>query len=210
MTQPAGDAVADHRVPDGLAHHKTRPGRRLQNVGGHGRVRGERVDDEAAPACPGPATENHAEILTPPQTCGSRQHGAPRSGRSGGQRAAALATAGRQDGPAGAGPHAQAEPVGLRAAAVVRLEGALTLAHCFSCVSRCPCSHQPGRITSPPGVSCGRTAVSGVSYQRVASSRRATTTWARETHPSHTGDLTRVRTPVGRSVSTPSATVRDG
>lgn len=44
---------------------------------------------------------------------------------SGRQFAAALATAGRQDGAAGAGAHPKPEPVGLRPTAVIRLEGPL-------------------------------------------------------------------------------------
>lgn len=132
MPKPPGDPVADHRIPDGLAHHKTRPGR----IGcGHGRVRGQRVDDETPPTGPRPPAEDDPEVLTPPQTCGNGQHGVPRRAGSSGQRAAALATAGRQDGPARTGPHAEAETVDPGASSVVRLEGALTLAHCFSCVS---------------------------------------------------------------------------
>src|SRR6476469_1486473 len=49
---------------------------------------------------------------------------------SGGDRLAALAAAGSQDGAAGAGAHAQAEAVRLGATTVVRLER--TLAHEFS------------------------------------------------------------------------------
>jgi hypothetical protein len=53
---------------------------------------------------------------------------ASRSG-SGGQLSAALAPAGTQNRPTGAGAHAQAEPVGPGATTVVGLEGALALAH---------------------------------------------------------------------------------
>lgn len=74
MPQPAGDPVADHRVAHGLAHHKTRPRR----FGGIGRVRGQRMDDEAAPACLGPTPHHGTEILTAPQTRGGRQHDVPR------------------------------------------------------------------------------------------------------------------------------------
>jgi hypothetical protein len=74
MPQSPGDAVAYHRVPDGLAHHKTRPGRES----GLGRVRGQRMDDEAAPACLGPTPHHGTEVLTAPQTRGDRQHNAPR------------------------------------------------------------------------------------------------------------------------------------
>jgi hypothetical protein len=49
--------------------------------------------------------------------------------RSGGEPLAALATAGGDDGATGARAHPQPEPVLARPAAVVRLEGALALAH---------------------------------------------------------------------------------
>lgn len=52
----------------------------------------------------------------------SREHRAAGSGR---QFAAALAPTRLQDGATGSGTHPQAEPVGLRPAAVVRLEGPL-------------------------------------------------------------------------------------
>jgi hypothetical protein len=49
--------------------------------------------------------------------------------RSGGQLLPALAAARGQDRPAGAGPHPEPEAVGARTTAVVRLKGALALAH---------------------------------------------------------------------------------
>jgi hypothetical protein len=52
-----------------------------------------------------------------------------RSERSGRQLNATLAAPSREDGPTSAGPHAQPEPVGPRAATVVRLERTLALAH---------------------------------------------------------------------------------
>jgi hypothetical protein len=52
-------------------------------------------------------------------------HSGPTGVGSGRQLVAALGPAGRQDGPAGTGAHAQPEAVGLRAPAVVRLVGAL-------------------------------------------------------------------------------------
>ena len=48
-----------------------------------------------------------------------------RSANSGGQLRATLAATGSKDGATGTGAHAQPEPVGLRPATVVRLEGAL-------------------------------------------------------------------------------------
>ena len=61
-------------------------------------------------------------MATQPRT--GRQHDEPR-GVLGREPGAALGPAGGEDGPAGPGAHAQPEAVGLRAAAVVRLEGAL-------------------------------------------------------------------------------------
>src|SRR5690242_9223463 len=49
--------------------------------------------------------------------------------RSGGEPLAALAATGGDDGATGTGAHPQPEPVLARTAAVVRLEGALALAH---------------------------------------------------------------------------------
>ncbi len=59
------------------------------------------------------------------ETRKAARHWTLTSGCSGRQAGATLATAGREDRAAGTGTHAQAEAVGLRATAVVRLEGAL-------------------------------------------------------------------------------------
>jgi hypothetical protein len=79
-----------------------------------------------------------------PEHHDARRHGSPRcaatvrqsvtrhaskTAESGGQRLAALATTGRQDGPTGTSAHPEPEPVGSSAATVVRLESALTLTH---------------------------------------------------------------------------------
>src|SRR3954447_26617173 len=72
----------------------------------------------------------------------------PGSGR---ELFAALAATGGDDGAPRAGPHAQPEPVRARAAAVVRLEGALALAHFSALLGR--------RRREPP--SCSSCAVCG-------------------------------------------------
>src|SRR5882757_2490620 len=82
------------------------------------------MDDEKRAASPTAPSYRGREVLAPPQPILGRQH-VMTCTRSGGQAAAALATAVCQDGAAGAGTHPQAEAVGLGAAAVVRLEGAL-------------------------------------------------------------------------------------
>jgi hypothetical protein len=66
--------MPDHRVPDDLAHYKTRPG----CLGRPGRVRGQCVYDEPTPASPHAATHDDPKVLTAPQSCGNRQHSAPR------------------------------------------------------------------------------------------------------------------------------------
>src|SRR6476619_1738037 len=68
--------------------------------------------------------ERRLRLVAGRPTLGDRGgEGAPASGR---QLAAALAATGGDDGATGAGTHPQPEAVRLRAAAVVRLEGALT------------------------------------------------------------------------------------
>jgi hypothetical protein len=59
----------------------------------------------------------------------SKARYSPNANASGRQLGATLAAPGREDGPPGAGAHAQPEPVGPRAATVVRLERTLALGH---------------------------------------------------------------------------------
>ncbi len=126
VAQPAFDTVADHRAAHRLAHDETRT---CRGDSSPRRVRvrfGAEVDDEEW--APGPASSSNRgrEVLAPPQPRLGRQHVMDlESGCSGRQAGATLATAGREDRAAGTGAHAQAEAVGLRATAVVRLEGAL-------------------------------------------------------------------------------------
>ena len=126
MPQPSLHAVADDGVAYGLAHNETRTRRGMLSPR---RVRvfltTEMDDEERAP---GPASSAYCgrEVLAPPQPVLGRQHGMDLwSGCSGRQTGATLAPAVRDDRAAGAGPHAQPKAVGLRAPAVVRLEGAL-------------------------------------------------------------------------------------
>lgn len=81
-------------------------------------------DKERAPGPASPAYRGR-KVLAPPQPILGRQHVMDLGCCSGRQAGATLATAGREDRAAGTGPHAQTETVGLRATAVVRLEGAL-------------------------------------------------------------------------------------
>jgi hypothetical protein len=72
----------------------------------------------------------------------------PNANASGRQLAATLAAPGREDGPPGAGAHAQPKPVGPRTATVVRLERTLALAHgCRSPGARfSSCGSQPSGL----------------------------------------------------------------
>ena len=128
MTQSALDQVALDRAADGLAHDETRTCRGCAPPR-HVRVRGvtSQMDDQERATRSASAANRFCEVLAPPQPILGGQHGLIRrwSGRSGGQTGAALAAAGREDRATGAGAHTQAEAVGLRATAVVRLEGAL-------------------------------------------------------------------------------------
>ena len=79
------------------------------------------MDHQGRPSRANPRPNGSAELLRTTETVRCGQH----RRRSGGELGAALAAASREDGTAGAGAHAKAEAVGLRATAVVRLEGAL-------------------------------------------------------------------------------------
>ena len=127
MAEPALDLVPDDSDANCLAHDETRTCR------GNTFPRPVRVrctaakmnDKERAPGPASPAYRGR-KVLAPPQPMLGRQHVMDLgSGCSGRQTGATLATAGRENRAAGTGPHAQTEAVGLRAAAVVRLEGAL-------------------------------------------------------------------------------------
>ncbi len=87
------------------------------------------MDDHGAPAGPATTANRCGEVGATPQSLRRGQHDylafRPDSAGSGRQPVAALGAAGRDDGAAGAGTHAQPETVGLRTPAVVRLVGAL-------------------------------------------------------------------------------------
>lgn len=125
-----------HQVPhdgtaDRLAHDETRT-RRGSTLPRCVRVRftagktAAIVHDEKRASGPAPPAYRGCKVLAPPQPIFGRQHVMDLgSGCSGRQTGATLATAGRENRAAGTGAHTQPEAVGLRAAAVVRLEGAL-------------------------------------------------------------------------------------
>ena len=184
MTKTSRHSVADYRVSHSLAHHKTRPG----CLGRPWRVRGQCVYDQATLAGPRTAAHDDPKVLTEPQTRGSRQHGVPR----------------RQSNQA----DSVSRPLRRRAAKMARPARVRILSRnpwvrarrrLFGWKVRLPLLTAQNLLVSTcsrpsSGVSCSSTAVSGFSYQRVASSLLATTTRARETDPLLAGDLTRVRT----------------
>ena len=203
VTQPPGDAVADHRVADGLAHHKTRPGRRRGRRRPR-RVRGQRVDDEAAP----PALDRDGE-----------PRGSPRSAADVRQPAARRAPTSRirptaRRGPCDGGPPGWPGRRGSACAGGTR--GSSRGGGCSAGRFAYPCSllllcARVGREERSLRLACR----AGARQSLVS----PTNVWPRhderrqrghaKSTRSHAGDLTRVRTPVGRPVSTPSATVRD-
>ena len=98
------------------------------------------------------ATDHQAELLALGQPGGRWKHGL----RSGGQAVATPATTRGHDGATRAGTHAQPEPVLAGASTVVRLEGALALAHggsprYFRPVRSQACARPDGSVKmSPP------------------------------------------------------------
>jgi hypothetical protein len=199
MTKTSRHSVADYRVSHSLAHHKTRPG----CLGRPWRVRGQCVYDQATLAGPRTAAHDDPKVLTEPQTRGSRQHGVPR----------------RQSNQA----DSVSRPLRRRAAKMARPARVRILSRnpwvrarrrLFGWKVRLPLLTAQNLLVSTcsrpsSGVSCSSTAVSGFSYQRVASSLLATTTRARETDPLLAGDLTRVRTRFRATETAPSTTHRD-
>lgn len=124
VTQPAANLVADNRIAHRLGHDKA--GARL---GGLRRLIDEEMDHQGSATGSAATADRRGEVGATPQSLRSSQHDYLASGParvgSGRQLAAALGTAGGEDGAAGPGAHAQPETVGLGAPAVVRLIGAL-------------------------------------------------------------------------------------
>jgi hypothetical protein len=81
------------------------------------------MNDERGPTRANPAPSRALKVLRPAHPQRSRQHWIFEP--SGGQSGAALATPGRNDRAAGAGPHPQAESMGTAATPITRLERAL-------------------------------------------------------------------------------------
>jgi hypothetical protein len=84
------------------------------------------MHDQPGPTSTTSPADHRPELLALRESGRRGEHGVAKSGR---QLGTALAPTGGQNRPASAGPHPQAEPMGLRAATVVGLEGALALAH---------------------------------------------------------------------------------
>jgi hypothetical protein len=131
VPQAAPDPVARHSVPDSATDDeanartgapKISPIQRtlvrrivVRNTGG--------MNDERGPTRANPAPSRALKVLRPAHPQRSRQHWIFEP--SGGQSGAALATPGRNDRAAGAGPHPQAESMGTAATPITRLERAL-------------------------------------------------------------------------------------
>ena len=129
MPQPALHPVPHHRAAHPAAHHKPNLGApQCRSIGSAGVGQ---VDNDRTTARPAAPLHRRREVLATGQSGDSGQQCErfPNSYASGGQFGTALAPPGRDDGPTGTGAHAQAEPVGPRAATVVRLERTLALAH---------------------------------------------------------------------------------
>jgi len=144
MTKSALHAVADRCIPDRLAHHEADPRWSLGL-----RVGSDQVDHKGPRTGPTAATDGGPEGLGVAEPMGRGQHGvrpACRRLASDGQALAPLAATLGQDGATGAGAHAQAEPVHLVTAAVVRL--VRTLAHEFLSMV---CQGQPRRRIGSAG-----------------------------------------------------------
>lgn len=174
--------MPDDRVADGLTHHETCPharrGRWRLGRAGSGQALGfHRMHDKTPPPRAGSLVYHLAEILAAPQAGGGGQHGVPAEvPLSGGQLLAALATTGRDDRPTGAGAHAQPESVRPGAAAVVRLESALTLAHDYFSWSRRTRRHRAtDRSGCPPAghAECGHTNMPTASGRPYESTHRS-------------------------------------
>jgi hypothetical protein len=173
MTKTSRHPVAHHRVSHGLAHHKTRPG----CLGRPWRVRGQCVYDEAALPGPRSATHDDTKVLTAPQTRGSRQHGAPRRRPN---QADSVSRPLRRRAPKMARP---ARVRMRRRNPWVRARRRL-----FGWKVRLPLLTAQNLLVSTSsrpssGVSCRRTAVCGVSYQRVVPSLLATTNKGTQNSP---------------------------
>jgi hypothetical protein len=119
VSQPACHLVPHHGTPDRLAHHETGP--RARRAG-----EATDMDHQPLPAAASATAHDLGELVPVGEPGCGRQH---RGGRSGGQAHATLAATRSDDGASGPGPHPQPEAVRTRAAADVRLKGALALAH---------------------------------------------------------------------------------
>ena len=125
-------------------------------------------------------------------------------GRSGGQLLPALAAARGQDRPAGARPHPEPEAVGTRTTAVVRLKGALALAH-FAVLpfnGELVCAHAVVRRTTPasPGWSDRMTACHSAPARGAVTSRvRSALSGGQTGCPGPIGVTARVTPDTGRT-----------
>jgi hypothetical protein len=129
MSKLAAYPVADHGPSDGAANHEPGPSRlgsapRRWCVHGY---RHSKMDDEPLPTGPPAESDGGVEVRALPQSERGRKHGSSGFRATSGRKAlTALSATSGKNRAAGPGAHAQPETVGLRTAAVVRLERALT------------------------------------------------------------------------------------
>jgi hypothetical protein len=155
MPQPALHPMPDNRATDSAAHNESHfgTGQRPRQRHNIGRTIASQMHDNTAARCPATPLHRCREIGTAGQSSGSgQQRQIPRSVRwSGRQFSTTFAAPGSDDRSPSPCTHAQPEPVGSRATAVVRLKRALALAH--GCRSpRCWCSVLECRVAVRRGL----------------------------------------------------------
>ena len=124
VAQPAGDAVAHDRPADGAAHHETRTRRGVGGVRSGGRH--QEVDDQSRAADASTPADGRGELVPAGEPGAGRQH---RRGRVRPIAARGPCGGDRRGWRARPGCASAAGSRASRPAAVVRLEGALALAH---------------------------------------------------------------------------------
>jgi hypothetical protein len=131
VPQAALDPVARHSVPDSATDDEANTRTGAPKIIPIRRILVRRIvvrnprgmNDKRGPTRANPAPSRALKVLRPAHPQQSRQHWIFEP--SGGQSGAALATPGRNDRAAGAGPHPQAESMGTAATPITRLERAL-------------------------------------------------------------------------------------
>jgi hypothetical protein len=160
VPQSALHPVPDHRATDRATHHEADP--RAGSTAAQRSVDARHMHHNGPTRCSTAPPHRRRELIAAGQSTSSGQQWDRPANASGRQLGATLAPTGRNDRAAGAGTHAQPEPVGPRTATVVRLERALALAHgcrspgtCSSSDAGCSAARDlplsPGQARMPAG-----------------------------------------------------------